>query len=133
MKTEFKDVAHLYLGCKAVCIIDDACTMGDRYNHYNNGSLFDVTLDHLNSFEYRQFFKPILRKLSIMSEDEIKFYFGLCSLFPTDMHGTGVDWIPIMARCINYLRSIHIDCDNLIESGMAIDASTITPNPYKQS
>lgn len=38
----------------------------------------------------------------------------------------GAPTIESMARLINYLRGLHIDCDGLIEAGLAVDEKTIS-------
>jgi hypothetical protein len=38
----------------------------------------------------------------------------------------GAPTIESMARLINYLRGLHIDCDGLIDAGLAVDVKTIS-------
>lgn len=81
--------------------------------------------------------KPILRKLSSMTEEEAwtawkkggehSRHNGVCNYVSafknpgTDLGMNIFDW----SATINYMRSVGIDCDKLIESGLAIDSATL--------
>jgi hypothetical protein len=90
--------------------------------------------------------KPILRKLESMTEDEAThmqdymwegisdFWMPRDEIMQAFMHPWPSDMrlsFPHYARCINWLRSKGFDCDELIESGLAIEKqpahSPLTP------
>lgn len=79
-------------------------------------------------------FKPYLRPMSSMTEEEIKELRNLCDITPyTDYdsgryineYGLGVlyeDWPSIDVTAIDYLNSIHVDYRGLIPMGLALEA-----------
>lgn len=134
MKTQFKEVAHLYLGCK--CAYADAnmklwdIPLGQRtgFTHPNGGKpcVREMSLQVLSQ-DY-SLITPILRPLSDMTneeKDELGFKaFGVLrdSLgAPTlPQRFVSIKWA---ARNTAYLLSKHFDLFGLIESGQAIDAT----------
>lgn len=126
---EFEDLSHLYIGCKAKDTFNDVILDWD----IKNAHMYSESIDQI---------KPILRPLSDMAEDEVK---------EVDRHGaegwhtiakgepvsTGNSFEMVglavthrQARETAYLLSKHFDLFGLIASGQAIDATTLTPNPY---
>lgn len=119
MKTEWKDVAHLYLGC-------------DGHYYYLNGNfskeiLIQIDTDGRCLSNNRKMvlsdFKPILRPLSDMTEEEEGEYWKI--------RGTG--WTSETesqmireATGTKYLLSKGFDLFGLIESSQAIDRTTLT-------
>lgn len=77
----------------------------------NNFEIHDVTL--------------VLRPFDSMTESESEEYQKLSRF------NTRESWAfaKSQARAINYLRSVGIDCDELIEKGEAFDSTTLTPTP----
>lgn len=81
--------------------------------------------------------RPYLRKISSMSDKEIDKLFEILNV---DKTGDGEDWIKVndvlgitfflpsgrnikdIDKALNYLRSIHIDINGLIEKDLALEA-----------
>lgn len=127
MKTEFKDVAHLYLGCKAEVELKSDSNLG-----YEDGinTLDGIMVDWLREFKY---VKPILRPLSDMSNEEIKELqeMGYSLSFPLqrilDENGDELRMdVFDLAELTLWLTSKSFDICNLIESGQAIDKTTLS-------
>lgn len=119
--TQFKDVAHLYIGCKAK----------DTFN--------DVILDWniKNAHMYTQSdstdqVKPILRPWSDRTNAEV-WYMANIDLLVKNIPTPSTEMIMTKANLelTRYLLYCNFDLFGLIESGEAIDATTLTPNPYK--
>jgi len=137
MTTKFKDVAPFYLGCNVEFGPEDDKTTSKLtgINLFGVPSAM-VMLKHV-PFEL---IKPILRPLSSMTEDEFKEWFQLIYLpCPEDQFeaflaaaskpkysGLTAE-LPFVeaVSVINFLRSKYFDIDRLIESGEAIDATTV--------
>ena len=145
MKTEFKDVAHLYLGCNAMVndipVIVRAIGYGDSLKNdfsksrvylkcKHNKSIIDLT-DVYEWDAVSDTVNPILRALSDMTADEFS------EIFPNrtvDAYNSfvlcGIDCIMggSIARnmkTVLFLISKHFDLFGLIESGQAIDKTTL--------
>lgn len=106
--TKFKDVAHLYLGCKMIL---------------PEGTIFDLKPLHIpNNWEVVEIFdraKPILRPLSDMTDDE-----AYCALFSHPFYGKQT-----LLNCEFYRGSFRFKVIN-----MAYDSvSFITPKPLMKS
>lgn len=123
---KFKEVAHLYLGC----IMTRNGFSGKllqvklpKETDLNDEIEFQVSCsDWWENFSDQNHYKPILRPFSDMNELEDRHAIGLKK---TDGGIIGA------AKCINFLASKYFDLFNLIESGEAIDATTLETNPYK--
>lgn len=126
MKKEIKDFLCLYLGCKAmyggygdpervVKIIGVSLGYGVNFCFQDNGKS-----DMGKAYEY---FKPILRKLCDMTQDEAKslnlvdIQIGLLAFHDLPMYLTAAQFY----ECLK----LHFDLFGLIESGLAIDATTL--------
>lgn len=122
MKKEIKDYLHLYLGCEIIC--------------RNSGKVGKVILhgENLQKAINLQW-TPILRPLSDMTEKECD-EFGIASdggeyiydcLTPDAVYSSwsAVIGVSEASERINEMRKRWIDCDGLIESGLAIDATTL--------
>lgn len=164
MKTEFKDVAHLYLGCRVQYIgILNGKEIGKYQMDYNDthsphgifqganfnppaeivgtrtgylkrinwnkhsGNVYEIgTFQHGLKKYYANSLcdvKPILYPLSVMTKEQMnkwKEIGGNVTVFDV---GKMRD---INAHVTAYLLSQHFDLFGLIESGQAIDATTIT-------
>lgn len=62
METKFNDVAHLYLGCK--------CKWAERNGNVKKGAV--ITISDLAWLRNKTFFKPVLRLLPSITENEAK-------------------------------------------------------------
>lgn len=133
MKTELKDVLHLYLGCEIQTSFRTASMMGQPMNkaigilvdcdlllpgkigiqfEWDKATLDTTTLP-IDSC------KPILRQLSsITDEEQVKWNEISTPIGEMAIESAiQIHW----TKRINFYRSIFIDCDGLIESGQAID------------
>lgn len=135
---KFKDVAHLYLGCVVedencpkgkVAVLDSVDTNGDCYVNYydtNGNCNTDAVLGSV------ELFKPILRPLSDMTDDECKHEgMILNKLWQNYDKFSNRGSKDTVAEQIEYLLSRHFDLFGLIEAGESIDATTLENNPYK--
>lgn len=86
-------------------------------------SLTFLDYNNLNHNGFKSF-KPYLRSMSSMTEDEKKHCFVL------EHEGNIEHPNSIFYRSQDYLNSIHIDYRGLIEKGLAIEV-TEENNPYK--
>jgi len=133
--TKFKSVAHLYIG--SAILLDPELwekrhknnesvsvtimRSNDYHELYGRGNVGDELPDHVSKN-----LKPVLRNLSDMTEEERnnflltkeKYMYG---------HSNSKKW----AAVTHFLLSLNIDLFGLIEAGEAIDAETLTPNPYR--
>lgn len=115
MEKKIEDFLHLYFGapCLFGVIVPGQPTQFDDHWNVNTRILHNV-LSGLAEC------KLLLRKLSDMTEEEAK------ELWRLHMHIYGnsdLEGIVLCASAItNYLRSIHVDCDSLTESGLAISS-----------
>lgn len=128
---KFKEVAHLYIGCQIKKI--KATWIDEKTFEYPLHGVSKSDTDHVfihclrNGAEIFSTilidnYKPILRKTDSLNELEDR---QACTIKQLKGGIVGA------AESIVYLTSIHIDCFGLIESGEAIDASTLNPNPYQ--
>ena len=133
MTKNIKDYLHLYLGCEVATTFND-----------HTYTLLGIERD--NAIVWREqigrtvkligLIKPLLRPLSDMTVGEKAGFITICQLEPEDIEcvemtailtdkpelGTAhLTNIHQWARGTNYLRSIGVDCDELIEAGLAID------------
>jgi len=109
---DIKDYLHLYLGCQ----------MGYASHHEPQNATYTLTVENFK--EAIEFGDPIhLRPLSSMTEDEktdavYPMLYGLTTL-------EGDENIGQSAELTKYLLSKHFDLFQLIEAGLAIDATKI--------
>jgi hypothetical protein len=124
---ELKDYLHLYLGCQM-----QANKSGDIYTLaavFTNGTIQLAESSYKDDFFD---FKPILRQLSGMTDEEKQ-------KAVIEIYGGGSHWNDVNNAVIEfdneatsnvaffyYLLRIHIDLFGLIELGLAIDAATIS-------
>jgi len=136
MKTEFKDVAHLYLGVEVVNTIGKH--MGKIVSVSIDGT---ATINPLDEFKPRVIIlnslKPILRPLSDMSNDEIwklneitkagswnlEMIKNIKSVFNL-IHATPIVFLE--------LTKLNFDLFGLIESGEAIGKAKLSQNTPNQ-
>ncbi len=110
MKT-FKEVAHLFMGCKINTSINGTIMNGYWYDRIINGDC-----DAL----------PILIPLSAITDEHRDAIGGFSNLIVESEEGA----IQAMALATDYLISKRYDVFNWIELSEAIDATTLNPNPY---
>jgi len=124
---QLKDVIHLYLGCKGVTQKRTVELTGINLMSELK-LLWEGTESDMHGAAscakdiYSAGFKPILRKLSDMTEEES---------YELEMIGheliiNKVSTNEFHAARTAYLLSHHFDLFNLIESGQAIDKETLT-------
>lgn len=135
MGKNIKDYLHLYKGCtirrynKYLGHLDGKlCGFKDGFNENY------ILVNHGMSIvrvAWNEDFKPILRPLSDMTVDE-KYEFNNiddCIVdYDGDILSDNHSYISLnkYVPAINWLRFKHFDVDGLIESGLAIDATTLT-------
>lgn len=151
---EIKDYLHLYLGCDGIVIVNYSVTPELKTREVScklKGVVDDVVYvqcydvdgikwDNIDSFSSKTF-KPILRPLSDMSDEEMKQcvlvkYNMRNTLKTTNLIGNKIQWtasgfIPdgeidllnASSEIFRFLLSKHFDLFGLIESGLAIDAT----------
>jgi hypothetical protein len=142
----FKDIAHLYIGCKlqVESPIKDTFVGELTPTHYatfvsHNGTIMGAKVT------------PILLPLSAMTEEQA---FEFCKskmsgaithidtisnygVFYEYRYGSGrrfkqwQTYSECNSKQIAWLLKNHFDVYNLIENGQAIDATTLEVNPYK--
>lgn len=143
MEKQIKDYLHLYLGCKvklvkdiseefssyddfevpAVESIGTFCMLNDGFQVYCGDESeewpYGVKFDHnfIASWDFKSY-KPILRPLSSMTGIEQEDYEAV--------NGGGRFKAHPNAEAYRWLVSKHFDLFGLIESGLAIDATTLT-------
>lgn len=128
---QFKDVAHLYIGCK----------LSHKWSSTEERNFVTLGTDRLRLGT--DDWVPILRPLSDMTEEEYEATkdaddnaFHELSTPENCKHECGKEYMKLTwnigAYITAYLLSRHFDLFGLIESGQAIDAITLNPNPYKQ-
>lgn len=131
MKTELKDVLHFYIGCKGW----DSEAPGEEIMTIIGYSI--INGNHLISDEHGNFdipikdIKPILRPLSDMTDDEIK-YVGE-DLKQGTWNAPDIRSNPKLAWSIHHMNPVvfvylinqGFDLFDLIESGQAIDKTKL--------
>lgn len=146
---EFKDIAHLYIGAKLKCTgghfaKNANSTDKDGHLYLSPSILADC---HERTFRYDDF-KPIILPLSAMTKEQALSLVQMTErniedayfcdqqfphIFCRDIYD-GVEIFPLTAfspEQFTWLLKNHFDIYNLIESGQAIDATTLPVNPYK--
>jgi hypothetical protein len=107
---EIKDYLHLYLGCEVI----------ERISHKDSERTFVLTPEKIEAILFQpQYYKLVLRPQSNLTNEEK----SNCPKAGLDKWGNIT--IESMAEVTNYLRSIKIDCDNLIENNLAIDKTKL--------
>jgi hypothetical protein len=136
---KISDYLHLYLGCE---VRGTDGTMTYTLSSVSKKQVL-FTDEYRNEIWLGQEWKLALRRLSDMTEEEYAelwpliggaphlFAFGAedlrDSLESGDWSETGFQMDYYTMSCmLNYLRKIGIDCDDLIDSGLAIDRNTLT-------
>jgi hypothetical protein len=116
---DIKDYLHLYIGCDVV----------DEYGGNKVGKLVGITPKHgiiLHKTEWKlEFheFKPILRQLNDMTEEE--------KVERKRLMNSGTDGVHVVVISVDsfesmrYLLSIGMDLFGLIPEGLAIDSKTL--------
>lgn len=135
MKKNIKDHLHLYLGCQFVMKIDNPNS--EHHRQLTAPMYFgsDVLHAALCKGDYKIDPILILRPLSSMTEEECD-QFGIhytegkynrqCFEADATYGGTfRVYSIESISHRINQMRNAGIDCDGLIDSGLAVTAETL--------
>lgn len=114
-QTSFKDIQHLYLGCKCKC---EKGTMIYTLSSIDRKgmALFSDSFGN-EMWLSPDKWKPLLRKLDSMTEEERGEFYSL--------NNTHHNKEQCEARNTFYLLSKHFDLFNLIESGEALDINEI--------
>ncbi len=102
MEKRIEDFLHLYLGARCICI-KSFKGLPDYWAEGDNAVVTPTILIDAEKF------KPILRPLSDMSEEEKRLY----------------DSKDQSAEGLRYLLTIHVDLFGLIEANLAIDKTKI--------
>jgi hypothetical protein len=117
---ELKDYLHLYIGCKGKFQYDlvrgEATMIGvDNYG---------VKISCMDDWILFRYFKPILRPLSDMTEEEqARLQLLKDQIEDEDGHNCELE---VFAALGNECRKLGIDIDGLIDAGLAI-AKTLNP------
>jgi len=120
MKTKFKDVAHLYLGCDMYSVPQS----NEYFIEKLTGVHSDMAISVNGNLDYPEYdSKPILRPLSDMTDEECNSY--------NKIQLTCYSAFPFKDQCIQealkvkFLLSLGFDLFGLIESNEAIDKTTL--------
>ncbi len=132
-KQEFQMILPCYFGQK---VIHDNGEIGtiDEINRKDNGELLVLCYDTVQAYYNQGEFKLILRTMDDMTDEEYiqfirivkpKYEHNPHQYFYEQFRETGhlslsQQGVKRSVRQINYLRSIGIDCDGLIEWGYAV-------------
>ena len=114
MQIKFKDVAHLYVGCQVECINEKSNSDNEYFGLFANLTHYTMSM-YLNDK-----WKPILRHLSDMTEEEQTTLYGHWRIIKNPFHE-----IQLEAKQIVWLLSKHFDLFELIESNQALDLTKI--------
>lgn len=111
-QTQFSEVAHLYLGCTVMDTITPSTREKFVMNEINDG-VFQC-IEH-------GFFKPVLRPLSDMTNDEHKEWLSFYNYQGKMAKAYGIG----EAKRTVFLLSKHFDLFDLIPNGFALDSTTL--------
>lgn len=121
---ELKDYLHLYLGCECIGYYrtKDGNT-GEEVIVELRKTLVSVSIDgfDLNGNLKVEEFKPILRPLSDMTEEEVEDYMGLVCVEAKPFNQFAIN----AAMYTKWLLSKHFDLFGLIDAGLATDKTKI--------
>lgn len=148
MEIEFKEIAHLYRWVYAVRINDyklitELVRKHHLFRHIKKAFAFgcysidpnympDCHFGEERAYdqEFTKNLMPILRKLSSITAEEIIAVFGDKWNIYDLVHGVVLDFGYTPDQFVK-LISLHFDLFGLIDSGQAVDADTLSENPYK--
>lgn len=137
MKIEFKDVAHLYMNCELkVHAASFRANDGSRsrINRHNGAILSPSILAdlHERTFQWGDF-TPILRPLSSMTvEERAQIGYQEEDRFMDLWKDGQISKNTFCCWMFPEILKMNIDLFGLIDSGQAIDATTLEPNPYQK-
>lgn len=131
MRKKIQDYLPLYIGCRI---------------KVGEGAYMDLTIERLAAYHHSEYvteFKLLLRPLPNLTDEEcliianlfggamhlgdeskihqVRELFSSNGYYKTITNRSGNDW----NKVINYCRSVSIDMDGLIESGLAIDKTGV--------
>ena len=121
MKTLFKDVANFYIGCK-LHTPEGTATFNAFYPESEHEPI--VCFDTVKSDWHYADVKPILRTLESLTEAEQE-------AVPVANKVEGNRVVIATAEITRYLLGLRIDLFDLIACGEALDADSLSINPYK--
>jgi hypothetical protein len=133
MATQLKDVLHLYLGCEVIGSYNDAPRKGYLTGVTNGGTECEIQFfdeDGLNVFEHPEFntaeqVRLVSRPLSSMTEEDARRLNMWAQWHDAVQFNYGWDHESFTPENTVKLLKQGFDLFNLIESGQAVDASTI--------
>lgn len=130
MRTEFKNVAHLYLGVYGE--VDNLFTARMIAIHTNGNIQTDIAKGSQDRWEYERF-KPILRPLLDMTfEEREKIGYQEDDRFIELWKDGQISKNTFCCWMFPIILGMHIDLFGLINSGQAIDATKLDINPYSK-
>lgn len=127
MEKKIEDYYPLYIGCEVQVIFNDELCLGRITGVFTQRGTEVQVIWNGHAMEEPTYFefgvKPILRPLSDMTEQE---YEDLCDLREiASKSKSPYSMLEMEAETVNHLRLLRFDVDKLIESGLAIDKSTL--------
>lgn len=133
-KTKFSEVAKHYLGCKLQTT--DGIGNFDEFTPKDSNQITCYNL--VIAYHAAEEVKPLLYDLDSKGDIPNKVLIGVCQIVNemneniehAEKSSLGNLAVRAWAKCVDSLRAMHIDCDGLIESGQAIDVTTLPVNPY---
>lgn len=133
-KTKFSEVAKHYLGCK----LQTTDGIGN-FDEFSPKDLNQITCYTLTkAYHAAEEVKPLLYDLDSKGDMPNDVLLDMCkavnemnkNIEHAEKSGIANLAVRAWAKCVDSLRAMHIDCDGLIESGQAIDVTTLPINPY---
>ncbi len=114
MRTELKDVIHLYIGCECIVFEDGKiiAKMPLTQTMIYNINLPIAVNNNLS-------IKPILRASFALTDEEFEQWDNIST--PVGEMAVESAQKIHLAKRLSFYRSIGIDCDDLISTGQAID------------
>jgi len=114
MEEDIKKLLPLYLNCP-IMLYEDGKEPVEKILQGYYASTDQVILDKVGYPADKV--KLILRKASDMTREEHEVWRNTTTIVDGDPKlASEIHWV----KRINYYRSIHVDCDGLIEAGLAI-------------
>jgi len=139
MEKQFKDVAHLYLGCTVKTHPNFRPNIKERIEGKQGFAILTENLladEADGTFPFKS--KPLLYPLSAMTEEQVvECYEVVHNCKPVDSIADTAEYIEAhlndecAAKTWIWACNNHLDIFGLIESGEAIDVTTLEVNPYK--
>lgn len=128
MQLELKDVLHHYLGC----VIQTPEGLGNFIAMYARGDMPVVCDNTVQSDWNVQDVKPVLWPLENLTHEQ-RNEISKRYMDSVGSHHSAAAWFKMVrndANTLIYLLKRHYDVFGLIARGLAVDASTLSSNPY---